>query len=142
MPTDEPSREYSYEQEQADALRELLHAMADGKRVKHKKSGRICSIKWIMHSLSAGDTTPTDFQICGPEIVVNGVRVPAPLRVAPAEGVRVYAAATSSRGTAVHMSEPWDGSSWQKDALAAGLLYDNEKDCKARGMAMLKFQEV
>ena len=142
MPTEDISREYSYEQEQADAMRDLLHAMADGKRVKHKRTGAFWKIGAILRHLGCGDVQPTEFQICGPEIIVNGVRVPAPLRVAPADGTTVYVLMIGSTGGATWWTFKWGEEDGQQVELDKGLLYTDINDLRARVAAMLKFQEV
>lgn len=81
-----------------------------------------------------------EFRLAPRKIKVNGVEVPAPETVAPADGSGYYTPhVTREQG---YSKDTWDGASFDLHVLEQGLVYLNKEDAIARSKAMLITQEV
>lgn len=76
-----------------------------------------------------------EYRIKPRTVMCNGVEVPAPESVAPAEGSDYYMPHVSKDSS--YYSEVWDGSSFDSRTLERGLVYLNKEDAIARAKAML-----
>lgn len=76
-------------------------------------------------------------------ILVNGVEVPAPETKMPEIGAQYYTPQISALDRDKKFKEyPWDGGSFDKSYLEAGLIYLNKEDAIERAKAMMLYKEI
>lgn len=80
------------------------------------------------------------FRLAPKKILVNGVEVPAPEKVAPKAGVDYFLPCTEAQD--MWIAYDWQNGFFDNQCLDRGLVYLNKEDAIARAKAMLITKEV
>lgn len=125
------------------SFKDALIAHLQGEKVdcRLKKNGRKLNFIDEFGHLSVYSVVNHDhdeiytFHLAPRTVMCNGVEVPAPESVAPADGSDYYTPhVTKEPG---YNEETWDGASFDWRVLEQGLVYLNKEDAIARAKAML-----
>ena len=119
----------------------VLHAIADGKVIQRYFGNEVVwptvSSTRLLESIAAGKAgDPAEYRVKPSTIVVNGIEVPEPQRVAPADGTAYWLAnVTSIEFDQFELC--WDGVESEMTWLQRGLVHLSKENAIAHAKAMV-----
>ena len=119
----------------------VLHAIADGKVIQRYFGNEVVwptvSSTRLLKLIDAGKAgDPAEYRVKPSTIVVNGIEVPEPLRVAPANGTAYWL----TQVTSIELDQfelCWDGTECEMTWLRRGLVHLSKENAIAHAKAMV-----
>ena len=119
----------------------VLHAIADGKVIQRYFGNEVVwptvSSTRLLEFIAAGEAgDPAEYRVKPDTIMVNGIEVPGPLRVAPADG-KPYWIANITSVEFDQFELCWDGIELEMTWLQRGLVHLSKENAIAHAKAMV-----
>jgi len=93
-----------------------------------------CQGRALLHEIARGEFKPERYRVAPDTVTINGIEVPAPEKVAPANGSK-YWSLSSFGGSRI---TTWFGGEENRHALHNGLIWLTEADARAAFDALTK----